>query len=544
MNNKGLQNDAKHCAFIIRVSTEEQAANKEGSLTTQLQRLRAHIEYKNTACGEDWREAERYVLKGVSGKDSVGSKEFVRLFSDIESGRINTVLCTALDRVSRSVKDFLHFFEILNLHDIEFVCLKQNYDTTSPQGKLFITIMMALAEFEREQTSERTKDATLARAERGLWNGGQLIGYDPDPDRKGNLIPNDRERVIVGFAFDAYLECGSILKTAKRLNSQGFRTKEYRSRRDRFHPAAEFGHASVQHLLTNDAYVGKKEINKKRRTEDQGKLPEALRYHIVDAVWEPIVDKDKFDRVRELMGKNNVTRHNGAKRIRHTYLLNAGLLWCKTCGSQMDGCCGTGSKGVKYYYYVCKNKDCRFKVPAGEIEGVVIERIQQLAESPVMLSQIVAATNAKLQTDLPKLIEQKETLEKDFSDVGQTADDMMDQWESLAGEDGAVFLKERLDQLGKRRTEIESALDELSLAIDDVKREAVDQDLVLKALASFGEVFEYIPPYQQKELFRLVIHKAIISEESLELALYGKPLQLTEMTQGAARSGTSNWLPG
>ena len=41
--------------------------------------------------------------------------------------------------------------------------------------------MMALAEFEREQTSERTKDAVRARAERGLWNGGRVLGYDPTP---------------------------------------------------------------------------------------------------------------------------------------------------------------------------------------------------------------------------------------------------------------------------------------------------------------------------------------------------------------------------
>ena len=85
-------------------------------------------------------------------------------------------------------------------------------------------------------------------------------------------------------------------------------------------------------------------------------------------------------------------------------------------------------------------------------------------------------------------------------------------------------------------------MDELTLAIDDVQREAVDQEVVLRALASFGDVFDCIPRFQQKELFRLVIHKALVSEESLELALYGKPPQLSDMTQGAARSGTSNWL--
>ena len=146
--------------------------------------------------------------------------------SDIEAGRINTVLCTALDRICRSVKDFLTFFEILNEHGVEFVCLKQNYDTTSSQGRLFVTMMMALAQFEREQTSERTHDAVMARAERGLWNGGRLLGYDVDPQKKSTLIPNPEEALIVNYAFDKYLECGSIAETMEALNRPGLSEKE------------------------------------------------------------------------------------------------------------------------------------------------------------------------------------------------------------------------------------------------------------------------------------------------------------------------------
>jgi len=52
------------------------------------------------------------------------------------------------------------------------------------------------------------------------------------------------------------------------------------------------------------------------------------------------------------MQKNGETRHNAAKRINHSYLLNHGLLWCGKCGSQMQGVCGTGQKGRKYYYVV------------------------------------------------------------------------------------------------------------------------------------------------------------------------------------------------
>ena len=52
----------KKCGFVIRVSTDKQAANEEGSLKNQLQRLLAHIEYKNGACGEDWVETGLLIL--------------------------------------------------------------------------------------------------------------------------------------------------------------------------------------------------------------------------------------------------------------------------------------------------------------------------------------------------------------------------------------------------------------------------------------------------------------------------------------------------
>jgi len=293
----------KKCGLAIRVSIDRQASNKEGSLKNQLQRLIAHIEYKNTTGEENWLDTEKYVLKAISGKDSIRSKEFAKLFEDIKIGRINTVLCTALDRICRSVKDFLSFFEFINKYNVEFVCLKQNYDTTSSQGKLFITVMMALAEFEREQTSERNKAATLARAERGLWNGDQLIGYDLDPDKKGYLVPNKKEKTLINFAFYTYLKQGSILKTAKILNDRGFRTKEYSSRRGIFHSSNEFCYSPVKNLLTNYAYIGKKEINKKKKNLDQKNLPENERYRIVDGVWESLVTEEKFYQVQDLIKK-------------------------------------------------------------------------------------------------------------------------------------------------------------------------------------------------------------------------------------------------
>jgi site-specific DNA recombinase len=533
----------KQCGFVIRVSTDRQAANQEGSLKNQLQRLRAHVEYKNSACGENWTEAERYVLRAVSGKDSMRSKEFARLFEDIRSGKINTVVCTALDRISRSVRDFLNFFEILNDHDVEFVCLKQNYDTTTPQGKLFTTVMMALAQFEREQTSDRNKEATLARAERGLWNGGHLIGYDLDEDRKGNLIPNERETIIVNFAYDTYLKCGSIQEAMKAVNGRGYRTKEYTSRRGKSHSAREFSYTGIQWMLMNPAYVGKKEINKGNRFKDQSTLPESKCYRLVDAVWEPIVDEDKFRRVQELMQRNGQTKHNGARQPKHNYLLSYGLLECGKCGTEMQVGAGTGRNGKRYHYYVCKNPNCRFKGPAEEVEGLILERIGQIAKEPATLSSIVAATNEKLRTEIPTLRTQQQHLENELEEVKAKADALISEWTSLAGDDGTSFLKDNLDDLGKRRAQIEESLAAIEIAIGEIDRDMVDAGLVTQALADFSGVFAELKPYEQKELMRLVLHKAILGPDSLKIGLYGRPPEAGQVQEGESRFQTFKWLP-
>jgi DNA invertase Pin-like site-specific DNA recombinase len=80
---KGTTN---RCGLVVRVSTAEQARNPEGSLTNQLQRLQAHIEYKNSTGDAFWVESRTYVLSGISGKHSVRSEEFVRLREDIQTG--------------------------------------------------------------------------------------------------------------------------------------------------------------------------------------------------------------------------------------------------------------------------------------------------------------------------------------------------------------------------------------------------------------------------------------------------------------------------
>jgi site-specific DNA recombinase len=227
-------------------------------------------------------------LSGLSPRHT-NRPAYQRMVQDIVQGRINTVLCTALSRISRSTRDLLDMIEFFKQHELDFICLKEDFDTTTAQGRCFVTIMGALNQFEREQVGERTRMGILAGAERGLWNGGQVLGYDPDPQRKGYLIPNAEEARVVNVLFDTYLECGSVYETAARANQLGYRTKTYTSRRGKTYAPKPLSYTSVLWILTSRTYLAQKEINKCRKREDPASLPEELRYRLVDAVWPAII---------------------------------------------------------------------------------------------------------------------------------------------------------------------------------------------------------------------------------------------------------------
>jgi site-specific DNA recombinase len=443
------------------------------------------------------------------------------------------------DRICRSVKDFLHFFEVLNEYAVEFVCLKQNYDTTTPQGRLFVTMMMALAQFEREQTAERTRDSTAARADRGLWNGGRVLGYDLDQTNKGNLIPNPAEVDLVNFAFDSYLDCGSIAETTKRLNRRGYRTKAYTSRRDVQHPGSEFNVTAVQYLLKNHTYTGRKEIGKDPRSRGRG-----TECRVVDAVWPEIVDEEKFERVRQMIAANGKTNHNGARRVRHAYVLNSGLLYCGRCRTSMEGRSGTGRLGVTYFYYCCRNKGCGLRVAAEEIEGAVMARIQELAIEDGLLERIVTATDRLMARQKPAFLARRRTLEKSLTEVRAQADKLLADWAGLEADNGRAFLTDKLAELARRRADLERGMADVDAVLGQLVRQRVTADAVRATLGRFSDVYACLTPFERKELMRLILHRAEVGDREIVLELHAIQAPKLEVAQSHSRSEPPVWLPG
>lgn len=93
----------------------------------------------------------------------------------------------------------------------------------------------------------------------------------------------------------------------------------------------------------------------------------------------------------------------------------------------------------------------------------------------------------------------------------------------MADEGGNLFLSEKLVELGKRRKEIETGIESLELMIEEIERESVGRELVMLALNKFTEVFDHIQPHRQKDLVRHVLHKAVLSNRNIKIALYRRP---------------------
>ncbi len=512
----------KRCGLYIRVSTDRQAKVEEGSLKTQDHLLSQHIECKDKVGSERWKVIDRYVDEGKSAKDT-NRPAYQRMRHDILAGRINTVVCTALSRISRSTRDLLEMVEFFQQHDVDFICLKESYDTTTPQGRLFVTLMGGLNQFEREQTSERTRSAFLARAERGLWNGGYVYGYNLDHEHRGHLKINEQEAAVVRLAFETYLREGSVLRTRAILNELGYRTKVYTSRRDKPHPAAPFSHGAMYQMLTNYAYIGKREVNKHHKRRKQDELPEEQRYRIVPAVWPAIVSEELFYKVQELLRQNAEVNNNMANPSKHFYLLNGGFLRCERCGTQMEGRNAWGHKGKKaYYYYYCKNRECRFRLGQGEVEHACAELIAQAAKSDGVLPQIVNRLNQRLKMDLPTLLQQRQRAENELKQVNAEAQDVLTKADLLNG--GRIFAEERLKELAERRRGLETELGQLSGDISAADGDEVDEQAVRHMLDDCHNAFgEERPPYQRRELLRHIFEYLAISDTLCCVGIRLKP---------------------
>jgi DNA invertase Pin-like site-specific DNA recombinase len=322
--------------IYIRVSTEEQAENPEGSIKNQEQRLRESIIWRNrsSAFGE---LAGVYVDAGISAKD-MNRPRLLEMLKDMKSGKINLIMVTELSRLSRNNRDFLSMWDSMREHKCSFMSLREDFDTTTAAGEMLLFQLINFAQFERKQTSERVTANILVRASRGLFNGGSIpLGYTKHPENKSSLAIDPPHAETIRMVFATYLKMGSLSSTARWLNENGFKAKAHHEGGGSRMRVGHFMVDNVQNILRNKAYIGIKVYTHKSEIKE------------VKAVWDAIVDDVTFKRANEMLTKNKSRLKPIKDESRYPYLLS-GVTFCMTCGDFMPGKSATGrNEKVPYY---------------------------------------------------------------------------------------------------------------------------------------------------------------------------------------------------
>lgn len=210
-----------------RVSTEEQA--KFGySIKTQVDALNEHCE-KN-----QMKVVDHYTDDGVSGgKPAFKRPEMSRLLEDVKAGKIDVILFTRLDRWFRNVKEYFKVQEILESHGVEWKAIWEDYRTDSANGRMSITIFMAIHQNEREKGAERVK-AVLEnkRKNREACFGGNAVpfGYMKQKDEDGimRLVKDPETKEIVQEFWDILLKTNNLNSAIRKMGEYGY-TKNWKS---------------------------------------------------------------------------------------------------------------------------------------------------------------------------------------------------------------------------------------------------------------------------------------------------------------------------
>ena len=148
-----VEPETRRVAIYTRKSTTMGLEQEFNSLDSQRESCLAYIQRQ-----PGWKLVdERYDDGGFTGAN-IDRPAFTRLMADVETGKVDVIVVYKVDRLSRSLLDFVKVMERLGAAGASFVSVTQNFSTADAMGRLTMNMLMSFAEFEREMISERTRD--------------------------------------------------------------------------------------------------------------------------------------------------------------------------------------------------------------------------------------------------------------------------------------------------------------------------------------------------------------------------------------------------
>jgi len=355
------------CAIYVRKSTEEGLEQDFNSLDAQRESAEAYILSQRH---EHWIALpRRYDDGGFTGANT-DRPGLQGLLADIDAGLVDCVTVYKVDRLSRSLLDFARIMETFDKHGVSFVSVTQQFNTTSPMGRLTLNILLSFAQFEREIISERTRDKMVAARRRGKWTGGfPALGYDADPLTR-KLVVNEAEAQQVRGIFALFLQNQSLADTLHEMERRGWKTKGWTTRKSKQRIGSRFDRPALIRILTNVLYIG--EV-RHASSVYPGEQP-------------AVIDREVWNNVNNVLNK----RKRGSTRERQPQspLLERRLV-CAVCESQMvHGYTTKGGRRYRYYQCNTARKQGATTCPGQTVAARRIEVAVMNALSELMVKDV------------------------------------------------------------------------------------------------------------------------------------------------------------
>ncbi|HMN37574.1 MAG TPA: recombinase family protein [Hyphomicrobium sp.] len=365
----GGGSDDPHRLRHLHAQSSDEGLEKEfNSLDAQREACEAFITSQKHAGWGAVRDL--YDDGGLSG-GTMERPALQRLLSDIKSGKVQIVVVYKVDRLTRSLADFAKIVDVLDAHGASFVSVTQQFNTATSMGRLTLNMLLSFAQFEREIAGERIRDKIAASKAKGMWMGGTIpLGYDV---KERKLVINAVEADTVRLIFKRYAELGSVTLLEAELKRLGYLSKRREGAAGRLAGGRPFSRGILYLILQNHLYRGQV----------------AHKGNVYPGQHERIVDEETWARVQEKLAANRRARSLAVNAEEPSLL--SGLIF-DSDGQRMTPT-HANKRGCRYRYYISASLLGRgpvgpntMRVPAGEVEGLVLDQIRQLIDPPPQLA--------------------------------------------------------------------------------------------------------------------------------------------------------------
>lgn len=431
-----------------------------------------------------------YQDHGYSGGNTLRPK-YQELLEDLPKGKFQLLICYRLDRISRSILDFSKLVELLERYDIQFVSLRESFDTSTPMGRAMMYISSVFAQLERETIAQRIRDNMHQLARRGRWLGGRTpFGFESQemsyPDEQGrirricHLVPVEEELRLVGLLYQRYLEYPNLNGLVRWAREHHMVTRSGKA----------FDSSSLRFILSNPVYVKGDERLYHYFTQKGADMASPLEEF--DGDHGPMVynrhQEGKGDRFR----RNDISQwivamgsHRGIipsedwiavqrgleergqsppRRGTGEQGLITGLLRCGNCGSGMR--ISVHRRGPKtYYYYRCalkessKGRGCNMVNLNGRLaDQRVLEAIMGTPLDRDVLLEEIQRQYQQFLLYYPRAMDKGKELESQRRKCQEGLDNLASQLAQSKDSEVGQYLLERMGELIKKIQDLDQDL--------------------------------------------------------------------------------------